>query len=578
MQGQGNSDSRHVLGKGFLTSAIAVAVVVGVALVASANAAWLPAKNVAAPANVSESAVAVAPDGVATVVWSAWDDPGVWARRYGAGGAPIGPAFELSDVDEVRTIAAVDAGDGSVLVMWSHGSGITTRTLEARWIDADGNPNPVTHELGVNLQDSDVAVAPDRRATVVWNDNSVDPARIAVRQILPNGTLTATELLSAAGGNAGEPFVAVAPEGEEAGTVTATFIRYDGTGYTVHARRIDSEGAISATTHDVSVPPATPNDSGYYPSVDVDPDGVATIVWQQTSSGGSWIRARRLLANGTLADAIDLSPPAGGVRRETAIAVDPAGNAVIGWTQRGEDSNYRARARVLDSTGALGETLPLGPEGTDFVDDDWISIAATVADRATLVWGLDDDDAGASKVWGRDLANGELGPRVELGGHYSELPRVAADADGVATAIWAHYDEDTEQGSLRITRSDPFASANLRAAAKAPKRVAAGSKLGLRVRVRNRGNAGAAKVRACPKLAGKSKRAFKILGRAKGCKSAGDVGPGRSKVVRLALKAKPKALRPGVRYKLTVLVTGRDATSGDALPKSSATVRVRGKG
>src|SRR5690606_28996309 len=101
-----------------------------------------------------------------------------------------------------------------------------------------------------------------------------------------------------------------------------------------------------------------------------------------------------------------------------------------------------------------------------------------------------------------------------------------------------------------------------------------GAKLAVKVRVRNRGAAPVAKVRVCPKLPKKSKRAFERLGGAKGCKQAGGIAAGKAKTVRLRLKAKRK-LRPGARYKLGVIITGRDG-QGARLPKRSAAVRVRG--
>ncbi|GEM_PF-4936362 len=123
---------------------------------------------------------------------------------------------------------------------------------------------------------------------------------------------------------------------------------------------------------------------------------------------------------------------------------------------------------------------------------------------------------------------------------------------------------------------DPSATARLKATAKAPKRVKPGAGFVLRVKVRNNGPVAAAGVRVCLKLAKKPKRAFRALGGAKGCKRAGKLAPGKAKTVRLAMKAKPKGLRAGARYKLGVVVSARDAESGKALPKRKAAARVRG--
>src|SRR5690606_24061924 len=139
------------------------------------------------------------------------------------------------------------AADGSVLVAWSHGGSLTTRQLEARWIGPDGEPEPVTHDVATNLQRTDLAVAPDGRATLVWEDGSVQPSRIAMRQLLPGSAPTAKQCLSEPGETAGNPAVAVAKSDEAAGTVSDAFIRIVGEGYVAQLRRISPEGVVDET-------------------------------------------------------------------------------------------------------------------------------------------------------------------------------------------------------------------------------------------------------------------------------------------------------------------------------------------
>lgn len=93
--------TRHLSGGGARITllGIAAALATGIALAGSASAAWLPAKTVAT-GPVFTSDVAVSPDGVATVVWGYEGEPGVHARRFGPGGAPLGPSFQIGDGDE----------------------------------------------------------------------------------------------------------------------------------------------------------------------------------------------------------------------------------------------------------------------------------------------------------------------------------------------------------------------------------------------------------------------------------------------------------------------------------------------
>ncbi len=569
MKGSRPTRRRRFAGARIMLLGIAAALAAGVALAGSASAAWLPAKTVAT-GPVFTSDVAVSPDGVATVVWGYEGEPGVHARRFGPGGAPLGPSFQIGDGDEIDAVVAEPAADGSVVVAWGDGYLEGPRTLSARRIDPSGEPAPVTHSIATDLSEFDLAVAPDGKATIVWSDQSVFPARIAVRQIGPDDTLTNKEFISPLGDSASTPVAAVAPGGEAAGVVTVGFIQFNGFGYTVYVRQIDADGDLHATAHAISPPPLNGDDSGFGPSVGVDAAGVATIVWQQQETGATWIRARRLPPGASPGEPVDISPSTGRARRETALAVTPTGDAVIGWAAELDsepEDIVVPRARVWESDGALGDTFELGGEDTELVEEGWMDIAVTGEESAAFVWELD------RAVWGRELVDGELGPRRELGPDGSEQPSVAAGPDGVATATWLQFDED-DNGTLRIARSDPGAKARVVAKATARKRVRKGQKLTVKVRVRNRGAVPAGKVRVCPKLPKKSKRAFKPLGGAKGCRQAGGIGAGKAKTVRLRLKAKRK-LRPGARYKLGVVVTGRSA-DGTHLPKRSAAVRVRG--
>lgn len=557
---------RRMAGRALVVAIVGGWVAFGAA--GSSNADWSQPKIVA-PEIARLSALAVAPDGTATVAWKGLETAGIKARQFGPDGEPLGPVLELSGDADVTAVHAGAAADGSVLVAWSHGGSLSTRQLKARWIGPDGEPEPTTHDVATNLQRTDLAVAPDGRATLVWEDGSVQPSRIAVRQLLPGGAPTGKQFLSEAGETAGEPAVAVAKSGEAAGTVSVALIRIVGEGYVAQVRRISPEGVVDETSYNISPVPQSNNDSAYEPRIAVDAQGTATVAWQQASSSSVWIRARRLSADGTLGVPVDIS---GSGAELPVVGVAPNGDAVVGWAQRLEGDIFLARAREFGVTGELGDVLVLGPEpGTNAEDDRrWLEIVVPRNGRATLIWSLLNPEAQLAHVWSRDLVGGQLRKRVVLGENPSLLSRAAADAQGRVTAIWSHLDEAAELPMVQIAWLEPFARPNLRASAKARKRVKRGAKLAVKVRVQNRGRGAARGVRVCPRLQGKAKRAFK----AGACKRVRELPAGKAKTVRLRLKAKRK-LRPGARYKLGVIVNGRDA-DGARLPKRTAAVRVRG--
>jgi hypothetical protein len=177
--------------------------------------------------------------------------------------------------------------------------------------------------------------------------------------------------LSAAGGDALYPQVAV----DVAGDAAFTWYRWDGTNYRVQARAVSASGAMS--------PVRTLSAAGqmaYSPDVDVDAAGNAVFTWYRRD-GFNWrVQACTLSAAGVLGPVLTLS----GVGLDATfaqLAVDPAGDTVIGWRQF-DGANYRVMARTLSAAGALGAVSTLSNAGQDAWGPQ-IGIDATGAALAT---------------------------------------------------------------------------------------------------------------------------------------------------------------------------------------------------
>jgi Glycosyl hydrolase family 26 len=274
--------------------------------------------------------VDVGSDGTATVVWKRFDGAHylVEERRLTAGGAllPADSSNVLSEPGQDAVEPALAAApDGGAMVVWSRYDG-THSIVQSRRIDPAGAPAAAATDLsaaGQSAVQPQVAVGPGGAATVVWT--RFDGAHWVIqRQRLaaagaPEGTVAN---LSNSTGNAAEPQLAVGPDGK----VTVVWDRYDGTSFVVQARRIDALGAPAAATLNLS---AAGRDAGE-PQVDVAPNGTATVLWSRFDGSNFIVQRRDIAAAETLSAVSALSAPG---RRGSgpAVAWGTGGDLMMTW-------------------------------------------------------------------------------------------------------------------------------------------------------------------------------------------------------------------------------------------------------
>jgi hypothetical protein len=274
--------------------------------------------------------VDVGSDGTATVVWKRYVEGHylVEERRLTPAGErlPSESANVLSEPGQDAVEPAVAAApDGTATVVWSRYDGAHS-IVQTRRIDAAGAPEATTSNLSAEGQSAvrpQVAVAPSGAATAVWTrfDGShwvIQGQRLSATGV-PEGTAAT---LSNNTRNAGEPQLAIGADGK----VTVVWDRTDGTSFVVQARRIDAAGAPAATTLNLS---ATGRDAEE-PQVDVAPNGTATVLWSRFD-GSNWIVERRdVAANEALSGVSDLSA-AGRRGSGPAVAWGSGGNLMMTW-------------------------------------------------------------------------------------------------------------------------------------------------------------------------------------------------------------------------------------------------------
>ena len=267
-----------------------------------------PGRTAAAPQ------VAVAADGTATVVWARTNGStfAIQARRVTSDGLPETDIRELSSGrgNALEPEVAV-AGDGLATVVWSRfeegAEGIgSSQIVEERRLSAEGVPEASVHQLsnsGRNAIEPRVSGGPNDTATVVWTRSDGESFLVQERRILESGEpAAATGTLSAAGRSAVEPQVEVAGDG----SAIVVWSRWDGSNWTVQACGLSATGSAGTP-----VALSAPGGSAYEPQPSVTPGtGSVNVVWDRRNGANTIVQRRRVSASGTAEGAVeDLSLP-----------------------------------------------------------------------------------------------------------------------------------------------------------------------------------------------------------------------------------------------------------------------------
>jgi hypothetical protein len=317
-----------------------------------------PTKDLSATGrNSGEPQVAVAADGTATVVWKRFDggaDFLIKERRI----EPDGTLAEetgntLSATGQNAVEPQVAAGpDGSATVVWERFDEANTIVQERR-IEPDGTPASTVNDLseaGQNAVQPDIVVGADGVATVVWARSDGSNTVVQENRLSASGVPDATvNALSAAGGNAAEPHVALAPDG----TATVVWDRFDGSNFVVQARRVTPAGSLEATV--------TLSGSGRdaaEPRVAVAPGGGATVAWTRFDGTNFVAQRRELAANGVLAAATDSLSAAG--HGAGGAQVTAGGGLKAVWLR------YDGAHDVVQAQTAPRPVVELTPDSLDF--------------------------------------------------------------------------------------------------------------------------------------------------------------------------------------------------------------------
>src|SRR6266576_3413652 len=184
------------------------------------------------------------------------------------------------------------------------------------------------------------------------------------------------------------------------------------------------------------------------PQVAVDPQGQATVVWEELGPEKKlWIQAVHVDANGFPGAIQTLAK----FQREIPdcpcpqVTVDPTGRATVVW-QSFDGKNHRIQAAQIDAAGTAGLVYTLSPAGYDAWDQ---RVAVDPEGRATIVWDLPSPNENVETVR-FDVDGTPEGVQV-LSETASGVtyPAVGVGPEGKATVVWGISE------GLRTVQIDP---------------------------------------------------------------------------------------------------------------------------
>ncbi|MEL7361922.1 MAG: T9SS type A sorting domain-containing protein [Bacteroidota bacterium] len=359
-------------------------------------------------------AVAADADGDFTVVWTGGPDGydlSVGAQRYTTDGTPQGEEFQVNTATQgfQAEPAIAMAGDGAFVVVWSSEfqDGDSFGAYAQRYA-ADGAPQG--EEFQVNTTTADIqfaySVGVDAAGgfVIAWQGNVDESQNVYVRRYGADGTPLSEEVqvntVSAA--DPVRASLGVAPGGDF--VVAWQSEGQDGDGFGIFARRYGADGAPLGEEFQVNT--TTAGDQAR-PSVGVDADGTALVVWDSDGLDGSGtgIVARRFAADGTpLGDEFQVNTFTEDDQVEADVDVSADGSAVVVWQSQGQDGSgtgIYAQRYAADGT-------PAGPElevnTTTDNDQARPSVSSDADGDFVVVWDSRDQDGDGTGIYARRYA------------------------------------------------------------------------------------------------------------------------------------------------------------------------------
>lgn len=357
----------------------------------------------------SQAAIAAAPDGALTAVWSSRRQQdgqyGIYAQRFDARGVAVGGESVVNlwtTSHQTHPDIAVDAAGNTWIVWQSHGQDGDAGSIIARRFDQKfvGGSEVLVNENTLGHQSNPVIeLLPDGRAVIIWtttDSSGIGATRVSARIFNPDGASPSGELKVSTATSRNETVADVAADLD--GNFAIVFAitssanmplgirmqRFDGDG-----KRLGDEVAVTEQNLPSQIEPVIASIADRY-----------VVAWLDAASDGHdyGVVARMFDHDGcALNDAFVVNEHRAGSQTAAAIAATPSGAFTIAWNGEDDDGSG-VFIRMFASDGT-----PLSHEArlNRHEDGDQTLRAATGSQR--LVFASDT----LACVWSGDAALGD---------------------------------------------------------------------------------------------------------------------------------------------------------------------------
>ncbi len=533
--------------------------------------------------NAVSPQITTAADGTTTVVWQR-DDNSDWivqAATRPPGGSFAAPVDLSAPGQSAQNPAIAAAPDGTVTAVWSRGPTFNEVIQAATRSPGGSFGSPVDLSIagpGQYARDPQISTAPDGTATAVWSRHNGSVNVIQAATHPPGGSFGPAVRLSTLGQNADRPQISTAPDGTE----TVVWIRFNGSNDIAQAAT-RSPGDSFGTPEDLSAP----GENSFTPQVTTASDGTSTAVWNHYDGSNYIIQAATRPPDGSFGSPDNLSVP-GSAAFTPQISPAPDGTATVVWT-RSDGSNTVVQSATRPPGGSFGSPDNLSAPG----EDAFTPGMTTAPDgTATAIWSR--YEGGNPIIQSISTVRPSVLLQVNRSGNrdgtvtsspagidcgvdcaeiYASLTPVTLTAVADAGSTFTGWTGEgcSGTGTCQVSMSEArtvtatFAEpklANLKITPKT-KKVKRGKKATFKVVLENFGGATAKNLKVC------AKGPKKLLKLPK-CRKPGSLAAGKSKTVKLKITAK-KSTKKGKKPKVTITATA----SGGLKKTGKATVAVK---
>jgi hypothetical protein len=233
-------------------------------------------------------------------------------------------------------------------------------------------------------------------------------------------------------GGTPHPQVAVDPNGN----ATVVWEQSDGTLYNIWSNRYtSSEGWGAAVLIETNMSSASE------PQVAVDPNGNVTAVWSQDDGGGLFsIWSNRYTPGEGWGTAVVVETSMSNAS-EPQVAVDPNGNVTAVWSQNDSGELFSIWSNRYTPGEGWGTAVLI--ETNDAGGASEPQVAVDPNGNATVVWSQNDGPFYDPSIWSNRYTPGEgwgTAVLIETINDNARFPQVAVGASGIATTVWEQGD------------------------------------------------------------------------------------------------------------------------------------------